>query len=124
MLPTLWDKPYLNKAPGLHSLIALLIRTTTQPGPAPFRVDDPSGTGLAVVPGGALGGWLQWTLRPGDRSSALATSVILLTLLPVARHGRLAMLDGTQLSAMACFGSLCWNSTPTGPAHSGGPSPA
>ena len=41
------------------------------------------------------------TLRPGDRSSALATSVILLTLLPVARHGRLAMLDGTQLSAMA-----------------------
>ena len=51
-----------------------------------------------VVP---LGGWLQWTLRPGDRSSAIATSVILLTLLPVARHGRLAMLDGTQLSAMA-----------------------
>ena len=37
----------------------------------------------------------------GDRSSALATSVILLTLLPVARHGRLAMLDGTQLTAMA-----------------------
>ena len=35
------------------------------------------------------------------RSSALATSVILLTLLPVARHGRLAMLDGTQLTAMA-----------------------
>ena len=29
----------------------------------------------------------------GDRSSAIATSVILLTLLPVARHGRLAMLD-------------------------------
>ena len=51
-----------------------------------------------VVP---LGGWLQWTLRPGDRSSAIATSVILLTLLPVARHGRLAMLDGTQLTAMA-----------------------
>ena len=23
LLPTLWDKPYLNKAPGLHSLIAL-----------------------------------------------------------------------------------------------------
>ena len=51
-----------------------------------------------VVP---LGGWLQWTLRPGDRSSAIATSVILLTLLPVARHGRLAMLDGSQLTAMA-----------------------
>ena len=25
LLPTLWDKPYLNKAPGLHSLIALVI---------------------------------------------------------------------------------------------------
>ena len=35
-----------------------------------------------------------------------ATSVILLTLLPVARHGRLAMLDGTQLSAMARFAAL------------------
>ena len=47
-----------------------------------------------------LGGWLQWTLRPGDRASAIATGMILLTLLPVARHGRLAMLDGTQLTAM------------------------
>ena len=27
--------------------------------------------------------------------------MVLLTLLPVARHGRLAMLDGTQLTAMA-----------------------
>ena len=31
LLPTLWGKPYLNKAPGLHSLIALVISTTTQP---------------------------------------------------------------------------------------------
>ena len=30
LLPTLWDKPYLNKAPGLHSLIALVIGATTQ----------------------------------------------------------------------------------------------
>ena len=29
LLPTLWDAPYLNKAPGLHSLIALVIRATT-----------------------------------------------------------------------------------------------
>ena len=101
LLPTLWDKPYLNKAPGLHSLIALVISTTTQPDQLPsewtVRV-APAVLSCLVVP---LGGWLQWVLRPGDRSSTLATSVILLTLLPVARHGRLAMLDGTQLTAMA-----------------------
>ena len=101
LLPTLWDKPYLNKAPGLHSLIALVIGATTLPDQLPsewaIRL-APALLSCLVVP---LGGWLQWTLRPGDRSSALATSVILLTLLPVARHGRLAMLDGTQLTAMA-----------------------
>ena len=101
LLPTLWDKPYLNKAPGLHSLIALVIKATTEPDqlPAEWSIRlAPALLSCLVVP---LGGWLQWTLRPGDRSSAMATSVILLTLLPVARHGRLAMLDGSQLTAMA-----------------------
>jgi len=101
LLPTLWDKPYLNKAPGLHSMIALVIGATTQHNQLPSEWTirlAPALLSCLVVP---LGGWLQWMLRPGDRSSALATSVILLTLLPVARHGRLAMLDGTQLSAMA-----------------------
>lgn len=101
LLPTLWYEPYLNKAPGLHSLIALVIGATTQHNQLPSEWTirlAPALLSCLVVP---LGGWLQWTLRPGDRSSALATSVILLTLLPVARHGRLAMLDGTQLSAMA-----------------------
>ena len=101
LLPTLWDAPYLNKAPGLHSLIALVIHATT-PGeerPAEWAVRlAPALLSSLVVP---LGGWLQWTLRPGDRASSMATSVVLLTLLPVARHGRLAMLDGTQLTAMA-----------------------
>jgi len=101
LLPTLWGKPYLNKAPGLHSLIALVISTTTQPDQLPSEWTvrlAPAVLSCMVVP---LGGWLQWVLRPGDRSSTLATSVILLTLLPVARHGRLAMLDGTQLTTMA-----------------------
>ena len=101
LLPTLWDKPYLNKAPGLHSLIALVISATTRPDQLPSEWTVrliPALLSCLVVP---LGGWLQWVLRPGDRSSALATSVILLTLLPVARHGRMAMLDGTQLTAMA-----------------------
>ena len=30
LLPTLWDQPYLNKAPGLHILIALVISATTR----------------------------------------------------------------------------------------------
>ena len=101
LLPTLWDGPYLNKAPGLHSLIALVISATTQPDQLPSEWTirlAPALLSCLVVP---LGGWLQWTLRPGDRSSAIATSLILLTLLPVARHGRLAMLDGAQLTAMA-----------------------
>ena len=101
LLPTLWNTPYLNKAPGLHSLIALVISATTRPDQLPsewaIRL-APASLSCLLVP---LGGWLQWTLRPGDRSSAITTSVILLTLLPVARHGRLAMLDGTQLTAMA-----------------------
>ena len=100
MLPTLWEEPYLNKAPGLHSLIALVIGATTRTDQL-FGVDGPTSAGLAVGLVVPIGGWLQWVLRPGDRSSTLATSVILLTLLPVARHGRLAMLDGTQLTAMA-----------------------
>ena len=101
LLPTLWDQPYLNKAPGLHGLIALVIGATTRPDQLPSEWTirlAPALLSCLVVP---LGGWLQWLLRPGDRSSTLATSVILLTLLPVARHGRLAMLDGTQLTAMA-----------------------
>lgn len=101
LLPTLWGSPYLNKAPGLHGLIAGLIRVTTPADelPAEWVVRlVPAGLSCLVVP---IGGWLQWRLRPGDRASAVATSVILLSLLPVARHGRLAMLDGTQLTAMA-----------------------
>ena len=54
LLPTLWDKPYINKAPGLHSLIAIVIGVTRQ---------------LDQLPS-------EWTIR-------------------------LAMLDGTQLKAMA-----------------------
>ena len=124
LLPTLWGKPYLNKAPGLHSLIALVISTTTQPDQLPSEWSvrlAPAVLSCMVVP---LGGWLQWVLRPGDRSSTLATSVILLTLLPVARHGRLAMLDGTQLRPWLCFGWPCCSSPAADTAHSGGASPA
>ena len=103
LLPTLWGEPYLNKAPGLHSLIGAVIQLST-PGdqlpPEGLVRLMPALLSSLVVP---LGGLLQWRLRPGDRGSALATGALLLTLLPIARHGRLAMLDGSQLSAMAMY---------------------
>ena len=100
LLPTLWGNPYLNKAPGLHLIIAAVIGLTPTSGlPDEWTVRiAPALLSTLVVP---IGGMLQWTLRPGDRTSTLATSAILMTLLPVARHGRLAMLDGTQLTVMA-----------------------
>ena len=52
LLPTLWGKPYLNKAPGLHSLIALVISTTT-PDQLPLGMVGTPGAGRAVVHGGA-----------------------------------------------------------------------
>ena len=99
LLPTLWGNPYLNKAPGLHLIIAAVIGmnpSTGLPDEWIIRV-APALLSTLVVP---LGGWLMWTLRPGDRTSTLAMSAILMTLLPVARHGRMAMLDGTQLTVM------------------------
>lgn len=100
LLPVLWNEPYLNKAPGLHLIIATLIGITNPQGlPSEWVIRiAPALLSSLIVP---LGGLLQWQLRPGDRDSCLGTSAILLTLLPIARHGRLAMLDGTQLTVMA-----------------------
>ncbi len=105
LLPTLWGSPYLNKPPGLHGIIAFAIQISgngssalSQP-PSAFVVRImPALVSTLVVP---LAGLVQWHLRTNDRLASLATAGILLTLMPVARHGRLAMLDGPQLSAMA-----------------------
>lgn len=109
-LPTIWGRPYLNKPPGLHVLIAAAIGLWRQLSQAPAEALPPEWVvrlvpallSSLVVPVGAL---VQLQLRPGDNRAALATAAILLTLLPVARHGRLAMLDGAQLTAM---GLLWW----------------
>ncbi|WP_094514850.1 glycosyltransferase family 39 protein [Synechococcus sp. MW101C3] len=109
-LPTIWGSPYLNKPPGLHVLIAAAIGLWRQLSQAPAEALPPEWVvrlvpallSSLVVP---VGGLVQLQLRPGDNRAALATAAILLTLLPVARHGRLAMLDGAQLTAM---GLLWW----------------
>ncbi|MFM7676834.1 MAG: ArnT family glycosyltransferase [Synechococcus sp.] len=106
LLPTYWGEPYANKAPGLHLLIAWAVQlwrlwpghdATALPPEAVVRL-VPAVLSSLVVP---LAGLIQWQLRPGNRRAALATALILLCLLPVQRHGRLAMLDGTQLTATA-----------------------
>ena len=104
-LPSLWNYPYLNKPPGLHWFISLAIqwnrfwRVETNFLPSEFCIRFfPAILSTFVVP---IAGLIQWNLRPKDKISAIASSVILLTLLPIVRHGRLAMLDGTQLSAIA-----------------------
>lgn len=106
LLPTIWDAPYLNKPPGLHLLIAGAIRlwhVLAAPGdsalpPAWLVRLVPALLSSLVVP---LTGLIQQELRPRDRLSPLLAALVMLTLLPIARHGRMAMLDGSQLSAMA-----------------------
>ena len=107
LLPTFWGDPYLNKPPLLHGLIALAIglwrgaAEGAMPRVVPpewvVRAIPALGSSL-IVPLVAL---LQWKLRPGDQRAAICTAAVALTLLPLMRHGRLAMLDGSLISAMA-----------------------
>ena len=108
LLPSQWGEPYLNKPPGAHWLIAGLIGLWRQFTGSPAEALPPEWL-LRLAP--ALGssllapllGLVQWQLRPGRRDDALWTGAIALTLLPLARHAHLAMLDGLQLSAMAAL---------------------
>ncbi len=91
--PTLWDKPYLNKPPLLHGLIAVAYRL--------FGVH----AWTARLPGAVLTAcsvpllyWVGRAVFP-NRSTAWISAGVYLLLLPVVRHGRLAMLDG----AIVCF---------------------
>ena len=86
---------YLNKPPGLHWLIGSSIKR--------FGEDEwavrllPTLLSSLAVPLIVL---LRRQLRngPGTERSALCSGLILMTFLPMARHGRLAMLDGTLVS--------------------------
>jgi 4-amino-4-deoxy-L-arabinose transferase-like glycosyltransferase len=86
---------YLNKPPGLHWLIGASIQR--------FGEDEwavrlmPSLLSSLAVPLIVI---LRRQLSHGQGAerSALCSGLILMTLLPMARHGRLAMLDGTLVS--------------------------
>ncbi|MYJ59688.1 MAG: glycosyltransferase, partial [Synechococcus sp. SB0672_bin_6] len=105
LLPTRWGEPYLNKPPGLHLLVALAIRLWGT-HEAVLRL-VPAVLSTAAVPLVAL---IQRELTLQSRQSGprlrgsaagegLATGLILMTTLPMARHGRLLMLDGAMISA-------------------------
>jgi 4-amino-4-deoxy-L-arabinose transferase-like glycosyltransferase len=107
LLPTLWGDPYLNKPPLLHGLIAAVIglwrsgsgaEMARQLPPEWLVRSVPAACSSLIVP---LVAMVQWRLRPGDRLAAVCSAAVALTLLPLMRHGRLAMLDGSLISAMA-----------------------
>lgn len=99
--PQLWGQPYLNKPPFLHGLIAVAFQA--------FGVQ----TWTARLPGALLTATsvpLLFLLGREVQLSQLCavfSAGVYLTLLPVVRHGRLAMLDG----AVVCFFiALLWMS--------------
>ena len=91
--PTLWNQAYVNKPPLMHGLIALLFSAF---GESEWTARLPGAmlTALSVPLLYLIGRELWATRRP-----ALFGALAYLTLLPVVRHGRLAMLDG----AILCF---------------------
>lgn len=92
LFPTLWGEPYLNKPPLVHQLVALA-----------FSVGG-TNEWMARLPGAVLTA-LSVPLLYGvgreifpSRRAAFLGAAVYLTTLPVVRHGRLAMLDGTVTS--------------------------
>ncbi|MEC4983298.1 MAG: glycosyltransferase family 39 protein [Oscillatoria sp. PMC 1068.18] len=93
LFPTLWGEPYLNKPPLIHWAIASLYSLA---GVSEWTTRLPSAllTAVSVPLLYCLGRELFLVRTP-----AVFSSLVYLTLLPVLRHGRLAMLDGPIL----CF---------------------
>ena len=105
LLPTHWGEPWLYKPPGLDLLVALAIRLGGT-HEAVLRL-VPAVLSTAAIPLVVLiqrelalepqrsSGQLQGSVA----GEGLATGLILMTTLPMARHGRLLMLDGAMISA-------------------------
>lgn len=93
LFPTIWQEPYMNKPPLIHDLTAIVYSIL---GINEFstRLVGASLTALSVPLLYCVGRELFI-----PRYYALFSALVYLTLLPVVRHGRLAMLDG----AVLCF---------------------
>lgn len=105
-----WDEAYLNKPPGLHWLIG----TST-------HVFGEQEWAVRLVPCliASLAVPLLLLMRrqiggDGAEKKALLAGLILMTLMPMARHGRLAMLDGSLVTSVLLLwtGWLSSRSTP------------
>ena len=101
LYPTInYGAPYWNKPPLIHSLIALSYRL--------FGISEWS-TRLvpALLSAGSIP-LLYLAARElfADRSTAIFSALVYLTLLPMARHGRVAMLDGA-IACWFCLGLWC-----------------
>ncbi|MGK7921561.1 MAG: ArnT family glycosyltransferase [Trichodesmium sp.] len=99
LYPTINNTPYLNKPPLVHWSIAFVYsiggvnELTARLSPALFTVFS--------VP--LIYGVGRELFRP--RTPAILTALVYLTLLPIVRHGRLAMLDG---AVIFCFVLMIW----------------
>lgn len=91
--PTIAGEPYLNKPPLMHWLMALSFRLGGV-NEWMARLPGATLTALSVPLLYAIGRELF-----ARRTPAIFGALVYLTLLPVVRHGRLAMLDG----AVLCF---------------------
>ncbi len=93
LFPTIWHQPYLNKPPLIHSLTAVVYNW--------FGISEFStrivGSTLTASSVPLLYLLARELFLP--RYYALFSALTYLTLMPVVRHGRLAMLDGATL----CF---------------------
>jgi 4-amino-4-deoxy-L-arabinose transferase-like glycosyltransferase len=96
LYPTLADQPYLNKPPLMHLLIASSYRIS---GISEWASRLP-GAILTAVSVPLLYGIGREIFK--SHTPAVYSALVYLTWLPVARHGRLAMLDG----AVLCFSML------------------
>ena len=104
LLPMKWDHAYLNKPPGIHWPMGRMIHLFGEEEASVRFL--PALLSSFAVPLVVL---VRRTLSRdagvrGDQVACLA-GLVLMTLLPMARHGRLAMLDGTLVS---CSLLLWW----------------
>jgi 4-amino-4-deoxy-L-arabinose transferase-like glycosyltransferase len=93
LYPTLGGEPYLNKPPLMHWLMAL----TYSIGGVNEWTSRLAGAMLTAISVPLLYGIGREIFH--RRSPAVFSALVYLTMLPVVRHGRLAMLDG----AVVCF---------------------
>ncbi len=97
LYPTLGEQPYLNKPPLIHTLIGISYSL--------FGISEWSTRLPTAILAATSLPLLYLVSRElfADRRTAIFSTFVYLTLLPVARHSRLAMLDGALISFFLLF---------------------